>query len=261
MPFFKFTNQLVLNCLVLFSLIILSSCGSRKDIVFYQNSDNTKEMNSSFESKFKADDLLRIFINTTDTEAAQAFNLAVIANLGSQGGVGQINYQTYLVDNNGFIEFPILGKLKVEGLTRTGLIDFLKVQLKPYLKSDPVINITILNFRIAITGEVARPGSFIINSERVTLPDALALAGDLTIFGKRTNIIVLRDVNGVKTINRLDLTKTDFINSEFFYLTQNDVIYVEPNKTRINASAIGPNASVIISGLSLLITIVALLSR
>jgi polysaccharide export outer membrane protein len=218
-------------------------------------------MNSSFESKFKADDLLRIFINTKDTEAAQAFNLAVVSNVLAQGGIGQLNYQSYIVDNFGFIEFPVLGKVKVGGLTRTGLIDLLKLQLKPYLKADPIINITILNFRIAVTGEVARPGSFIINSERISLPDALALAGDLTIFGKRSNIIVLRDVNGVKTINKIDLTKTDFINSEFFYLTQNDVIYVEPNKTRINASAIGPNASVIISGLSLLITIVALLSR
>jgi polysaccharide export outer membrane protein len=108
---------------------------------------------------------------------------------------------------------------------------------------------------------VAKPGNFIISSERISLPDALALAGDLTIFGKRSNIIVLRDVSGIKTINRIDITKTDFITSEFYYLSQNDVVYVEPNKTRVNASAIGPNAAVIISGLSLLITVVALLTK
>ena len=106
-----------------------------------------------------------------------------------------------------------------------------------------------------------KPGNFNIISERISLPEALALAGDLTIYGKRNNIIVLRDIEGVKTINKVDITNVEFINSEFYYLTQNDVIYVEPNKTKINASVIGPNASVIISGLSLLITITALLIR
>ena len=118
-----------------------------------------------------------------------------------------------------------------------------------------------MNFKIAVTGEVAKPGSFVISSERISLPDALALAGDLTIFGKRTNIIILRDSNGIKTINKIDITKTDFINSEFYYLTQNDVVYVEPNKTKVNSSAVGPNTSIILSGLSLLITVVALLIK
>ena len=189
------------------------------------------------------------------------FNLPVVSTLLTKGGIGQLDYQSYLIDNLGFIEYPILGKIKVAGLTKSELINYLKQQFKPYLKSDPIININILNYRISVTGEVARPGTFIVSSERISLPETLALAGDLTIFGKRSNIIVLRDINGVKTINKIDITKTDFINSEFYYLTQNDVIYVEPNKTRVNASAIGPNASIIISGLSLLITVVALLIR
>lgn len=261
MRFPKFSNQIKLPLMLLLFLILLSSCGARKDIAFYQNSENKKEIASSFESRFKFDDLLRIFINTKDTEASMSFNLPVVSTVLTKSGLGQIDYQTYLVDNMGFIEYPILGKIKVAGLTKTELINYLKQEFKPYLKSDPIINIAILNYRISVTGEVARPGSFNINSERVSLPEALALAGDLTIFGKRSNIIVLRDISGVKTINRVDITKTDFINSEFYYLTQNDVVYVEPNKTRVNASAIGPNASVIISGLSLLITVVALLIK
>ncbi|MBC7439002.1 MAG: polysaccharide biosynthesis/export family protein [Flavobacterium sp.] len=247
--------------LLLLFLILLSSCGSRKDIVFYQNSESAKEISSNFESRFKCDDMLRIFINTKDTEASLAFNLPVVSTILAKGGIGQLDYQSYLINNLGFIEYPILGKIKVAGLTKLELINYLKQQFKPYLKSDPIININILNYRISVTGEVAKPGSFNVNSERISLPEALALAGDLTIFGKRSNIIVLRDINGVKTINRIDITKTDFINSEFYYLTQNDVVYVEPNKTRVNASAIGPNASIIISGLSLLITVVALLIR
>ena len=261
MHFLKYSNQMKSPFLLLLFSIILSSCGARKDIAFYQNSENAKEISSNFESKFKCDDLLRIFINTKDSEAGMIFNLPVVSTLLTKSGIGQIDYQSYLIDNLGFIEYPILGKIKVAGLTKSELINYLKQQFKPYLKSDPVININILNYRISITGEVAKPGSFIINSERISIPEALALAGDLTIFGKRSNIIVLRDINGVKTINKIDITKTDFINSEFYYLTQNDVIYVEPNKTRVNASAIGPNASIIISGLSLLITVVALLIR
>lgn len=261
MRFSKYSNQMKLPFLLLLFLILLSSCGSRKDIAFFQNSENAKEISSSFESKFKCDDLLRIFINTKDSEAGMVFNLPVVSTLPIKGGIGQLDYQTYLVDNSGFIEYPILGKIKVAGLTKSELINYLKQQFKPYLKSDPVININILNYKISITGEVARPGSFIISSERISLPEALALGGDLTIFGKRSNIIVLRDINGIKTINRIDITKTDFIKSEFYYLTQNDVVYVEPNKTRVNASGIGPNAAVIISGLSLLITVVALLIK
>ena len=261
MRFSKYSNQMKLPFLLLLFLIMLSSCGARKDIAFYQNSENAKEISSNFESKFKCDDLLRIFINTKDSEAGMAFNLPVVPTLPIKGGIGQLDYQTYLIDNLGFIEYPILGKIKVAGLTKSELINYLKQQFKPYLKSDPIININILNYRISVTGEVAKPGSFIVSSERISLPEALALAGDLTIFGKRSNIIVLRDINGIKTINKIDITKTDFIDSEFYYLTQNDVVYVEPNKTRVNASAIGPNASIIISGLSLLITVVALLIR
>jgi polysaccharide export outer membrane protein len=261
MPFFKYKIQFKSQYFLFLFLVVLSSCGSRKDIAFFQNSENDKEMKSSFESRFKSDDLLRIFINTKDSEAAMAFNLPIVSTLPIRGGIGQLDYQTYLVDNLGFIEYPILGKIKVAGLTKSEFINYLKQQFKLYLKSDPVININILNFKISVTGEVAKPGNFIISSERISLPDALALAGDLTIFGKRSNIIVLRDVSGIKTINRIDITKTDFITSEFYYLSQNDVVYVEPNKTRVNASAIGPNAAVIISGLSLLITVVALLTK
>lgn len=261
MLFLKYKIKFKSHYLLVLFVVVLSSCGARKDIVFFQNSENAKEISSNFESRFKCDDLLRIFVNTKDTEAGIPFNLPVVSTLPIKGGIGQLDYQTYLVDNMGFIEYPILGKIKVSGLTKSELIKFLKIQIKPYLKADPIININILNFKISVTGEVAKPGTFVVGSERISLVDALALAGDLTIFGIRSNIIVLRDVNGIKTINRIDITKTDFINSEFYYLTQNDVVYVEPNKTRVNASAIGPNATVFISGLSLLITVVALLIK
>jgi polysaccharide export outer membrane protein len=112
-----------------------------------------------------------------------------------------------------------------------------------------------------VQGEVNRPGTFPINSERVTLLEALSMAGDLTIYGKRDNILVIREENGVKSFQKVDITKGDFVNSPYYYLAQNDVIYVEPNKTRVNSSVIGPNITVGISALSLLITIIVLTTK
>ena len=133
-----------------------------------------------------------------------------------------------------------------------------KSKISKYIEK-PIINLRILNFKISVQGEVVLPGTYSINSERVTLIEALSMAKDLTIYGRRDNILVIREINGVKTYNRVDITKADFINSPFYYLSQNDVVYVEPNKNKINGSAVGPNTSVIISITSLLITLITLI--
>ena len=125
--------------------------------------------------------------------------------------------------------------------------------------SNPIINIRLTNFKVSVQGEVTVPGVYSINSDRVTLIEAITMAKDLTIYGKRNNILIIREVNGVKSYNRVDITKADFINSPFYYLTQNDVVYVEPNKTRINGAAVGANTGVIISITSLLITVITLI--
>jgi polysaccharide export outer membrane protein len=135
-----------------------------------------------------------------------------------------------------------------------------KTKLKAYF-TEPSVNLRILNYKITVQGEVARPGTFTSATERITLPEALSMAGDLTIFAKRDNILIIREIDGKKESHFVDITKADFINSPFYYLSQNDLIYVEPNKTRMNSSAVGPNISIILSSVSLLITIVALLIR
>ena len=127
-----------------------------------------------------------------------------------------------------------------------------------YIKN-PIINIRLINFKVSVQGEVTNPGIFAVNSDRVTLIEAISMAKDLTIYGKRDNILIIREVNGVKSYNRVDITKADFINSPFYYLSQNDVVYVEPNKTRINGAAVGANTGVIISITSLLITVITLI--
>ncbi|MNG10300.1 hypothetical protein D3C84_937590 [compost metagenome] len=118
-----------------------------------------------------------------------------------------------------------------------------------------------MNFKISLQGEVNLPGTYPVASERITLIEALSMAKDLTIYGKRDNILVIREINGAKTYNRVDITKSDFINSPFYYLTQNDVVYVEPNKTRINSSVVGPNTSVIISAISILVSLSVLIFK
>ncbi|MEO8238596.1 MAG: polysaccharide biosynthesis/export family protein [Flavobacterium sp.] len=239
-------------------LFLFFSCASKKDIVYYQNIDgiNNQQNAVSYEVKIQPDDLLMIIVSAEDPEIAIPFNLTSVtiptANL--QIASGQQTIQSYLVDKNGNIQFPVLGKLHVGGLTRTEVLQSLKDKIGVYIKN-PIINLRIMNFKISLQGEVNIPGTYPIASERVTLIEALSMAKDLTIYGKRNNILVIREVNGLKSYNRVDITKADFINSPFYYLTQNDVVYVEPNKTKVNAAAVGPNTSVIISAVSILISL------
>lgn len=246
-------------------LFLCFSCTSRKNIVYYQDIDriNTQQNVNSYEVKIQPDDLLMIIVSAEDPEIAMPFNLTSVtipntSNLQSSGG--QQIVQSYLVDKNGNIEFPVLGKLQVGGLTRTEVLQLLKDKIGIYIK-DPIINLRIMNFKISLQGEVNVPGTYSLASERVTLIEALSMAKDLTIYGKRDNILIIREINGVKSYNRIDITKADFINSPFYYLAQNDVVYVEPNKTRVNASAVGPNTSVIISAVSILISLSVLIFK
>ncbi|OOV18774.1 sugar transporter [Flavobacterium sp. LM4] len=249
----------------LFVFFLFFSCASKKDIVYYQNIDglNRPENASSYEVKIQPDDLLMIIVSAEDPEIAMPFNLASVtvsstANLMS--ATGQQTIQPYLVDKNGDIEFPVLGKLAVGGLTRTEVLKLLKDKIGIYIKNS-IINLRIINFKVSLQGEVNLPGTYTVASERITLIEALSMAKDLTIYGKRDNILVIREISGVKSYNRIDITKADFINSPFYYLAQNDVVYVEPNKTKINAAAVGPNTSVIISAISILISLSVLLFK
>ena len=252
-----------INFFVLFFLCF--SCASRKDIVYYQNIDgmNAQQNANSYEVKIQPDDLLMIIVSAEDPEIAIPFNLTSVAipnTANLQAAVGQQTIQSYLVDRNGNIEFPVLGKLQIGGLTRTEVLKLLKEKIAVYIKN-PIINLRIVNFKVSLQGEVNLPGTYNIGSERVTLIEALSMAKDLTIYGKRNNILVVREINGVKSYNRVDITKADFINSPFYYLAQNDVIYVEPNKTKVNAAAVGPNTSVIISAVSILISLSVLIFK
>jgi polysaccharide export outer membrane protein len=165
-----------------------------------------------------------------------------------------------LVSVEGTIEFPVLGTISVGGLNRRELIEKIKQEISVYIK-DPIINITISNYKVTVLGEVMRPGTFTISDERITLLEALGSAGDLTIYGKRNNIIILREQNGVKTHSIVDITNSDFLNSPYYFLHQNDVVYVQPNSAQIGGAAYNRNSSVYISIASILISLIVLISR
>lgn len=247
----------------LFFLFVLFSCASRKEVVYYQNIDGfgSQEKLNSYEIKIQPDDLLMIIVSAEDPEIAAPFNLKSIS-IQSPGkpdaATGQQTMQLYLTDANGFIEFPVLGKLKVSGMSRSEVLSMLQQKIGVYIKN-PIINLRITNFKVSLQGEVNAPGTYTVASDRITLIEALSMAKDMTIYGKRDNVLIIRETDGLKTYNRVDLTQADFINSPFYYLAQNDVVYVEPNKTKINGAAVGPNTGVIISITSLLITLVTLI--
>jgi polysaccharide export outer membrane protein len=241
----------------LFFVLILFSCASKKDIVYYQNIDSLSSQGkqNQFEIKIQPDDLLMIVVSAEDHESAIPFNFSNNSN--GSGGTGSNLFQSYyLVDVAGNIDFPILGKFKVSGLSKSEVVVLFKEKLAKYIKN-PIINLRIMNFKVSLQGEVNAPGTFTIASERITLIEALSLARDLTIYGKRDNILIIREIDGVKSYNRVDITKADFMNSPFYYLAQNDVVYVEPNRNRVNASAVSPNTGMIISITSMLITVIS----
>lgn len=239
-------------------IVTLVSCTSPQKMVYLNNSGSL-DANVKFETVLQPDDQLLIIVSSENAEAASPYNLKTVAYQGnSENVIAQERQQAYIVDQEGNIEFPMLGTIKVGGLTRIETTNKIKTLLKNGHLSDPIVNVRLLNFKVSVLGEVAKPGVFSISGERVTLVEALALAGDLTIYGKRSDILLIREKNGVKTYEKIDITKTDFINSKNYYLSQNDVIYVEPNKTRINSSAVGPNIAIGISALSLVVTILAL---
>lgn len=253
----------VLKLFLLLLPVFFFSCASREKIAYYQNieqvvnSGNTK----TFDTKLQPDDLLMIVVMAENAEAAAPFNLpSIMMQSTTEMETQQLRMNSYLIDANGFIQFPVVGAIQLGGLTRSEANAKLIVELKKFIK-DPKINLRILNYKITVSGEVRQPGVQTIASERITLIEALTMSGDLTEYGRRDNIMVIREKDGKKEIGRIDITKADFINSPYYYLSQNDHVYVEPNKTKVNASSVGPNTGIIISAISLLLTVVAIIIR
>jgi polysaccharide export outer membrane protein len=192
-------------------------------------------------------DVLSIVVSSQNPELAMGFNLPLLTfQAGSTQTASSYSQRLlgYSVDVEGNIDFPILGKLKVAGLTRDQLSEMIKQTLiRENLIRDPIITTEFLNFKVSVIGEVRSPGTFTLDDDRVTILEALGRAGDLTIYSKRENVLVRREIDGIVSFHRVDLRSKVLLNSPVYYLQQNDVVYVEPNKTRAGQSRINENRS------------------
>lgn len=243
-------------------ILIFSSCASKKSFLYFNGASDGEQQNSlKYETTLQPDDVLFITVTAADPELANEYNLLFInARSTEMRTMTDSTLYSYLIDQKGEVDFPVLGKIKLGGLTRLQAEEKIKDLLK-----DKIINagvsIRVLNFEITVAGEVVRPGVQLVDGDRITIFEAISRCGDLTIYGKRKNVKVIREKDGVRTIATLDLTDPNIINSPYYYLAHNDLIYVEPNKTKINSSVIGPNLTVGLSAISLIVTIIALSTR
>lgn len=234
----KFTSILLL---AYFAIIVgTTSCVSPKSIVYFQG-DSTKyyaqDVRDVYIPKIAPRDILSIVVGSLNPEANEVFNTpntisAPSTNYSVSGGGARLQPLGYLVDIDGNIEIPLIGKLKVAGLTTTTASDTIRNRLKDFLK-EPSVVVRNLNFKVSVLGEVKQPSIYVIPDEKISLPEVLSLAGDLTIYGNRSNVLVIREENGKREYARLDLTSQEIFNSPFYYLHKNDVIYVEPVKARM----------------------------
>lgn len=254
-------NNIYLASFFLFSLF-LSSCKLREKTVYFNDSVSIENSEIKFSPVLKVDDLISLTVYDLDQETTALFNTQQIGSGQSpnyNNGVAVNN--GYLIDENGQVNLPIIGKIKIAGLKRSDAIILIENELKKYL-NNPVVHLNILNFKITVLGEVNLPGTYRIPNERITILEAIGLAGDLKITGIRNNVLIVREENNSKTEIRLDLTSKEIFNSKGYYLKQNDVIYVEPNlASRVNSTFIKSNTPIFVSVTSILLSTLILIIR
>lgn len=234
--------------------ILLASCQSYKKVPYLQDPGEAQRAVAEaklYDARILPKDLLTIVVSCSDPELAEPFNLTVSTPVSNtqKSLTSQPALQQYLVDNRGNIDFPVLGTLHIGGLTKGEAESLIREKLKGYIKENTIVTVRMANYKISVIGEVNRPGTFTISNEKVNLFEALAMAGDMTIYGKRNNVKLLReDEQGRKEIVLLDLKDPGIVSSPYYYLQQNDILYVEPRKSKIRSSemsAITPWVSIL----------------
>lgn len=245
---------------------LMASCTSYKNIPYFKNLPdstyvykNGVKVNTTVyeELKIQPDDIIQVTIQTIDPELNNVMGTG--AQTGNNVQTGKFNSADitgYLVNKEGMIELPVAGKIKVGGLTTVEAKEVIRAKATVYYK-EPVVNVRIVNFKVTVLGEVARPGAYVINGEKATILDALGQAGDMSIFGVRKNVLLSRLENGQQKMVRFDMNSTDIFESPYFYLRQGDVLYVQPSKGKAaaNDGALLRTYTIISSTLSLLVVI------
>jgi polysaccharide export outer membrane protein len=260
----NFNRKRLLMLLSLTGAMFISSCISSKNVTYFQNLSTEKRSVMESVAKFtepviQSDDILAISINTIDPSSSAVVNQAGAALAAGTANSNRDQVNGYLVDKNGEVELSLIGRVKLAGLTTFDAKELIRKKASRDLK-DPNVTVRFANFKVSILGEVGRPAAYTLPNEKVSVLDALSLAGDLTIYGKRENVLVIRDNNGRKEFGRLNLNSTDTFNSPFYYLKQNDVVYVEPNKSKITTLN-APTRTLIALAVSALSTAVLIFTR
>ncbi len=226
---------------LMFVMLVLAGCGSKEKVIYLQGADTiTPSEEGHYDARIMPNDELTIIVNTTDPDAGRPFNPVIGGQQGLTNGNSDM-LLSYLVDKQGEIRFPVVGTLHVGGLTKRECERLISQKIAPYLsvKEHPVVTVRLSGYRVTVIGEVKNPGTLHVASDKITILEAIAQAGDLTMYGKRNNVMLIRlDEKGRKQIARIDLTDGHLLNSPYYYLQQNDVVYVEQNKTKINSSKI-----------------------
>jgi len=243
--------------------MIFSGCAKR-NLVYFSDIDSQSNYNvkieSSVEPRIQSDDLLKITVSSLNQESNLLFNAGILTTTGNNNVSTSPLNEGYLVDKKGEINFPVLGKVKIGGLTKDEAIEEMSFRLREHVK-DPIVNIRFLNFKVTVIGEVNKPSTFTVPTEKITILEALGLAGDMTAYGKRENILVIRDKDGVRSLNRLNLNDKGILSSPYYYLTQNDVVYVEPDKMKAVQANVNPNRNQFITIASSIFVAIIINSR
>ena len=254
--------------LVLLATLSSVSCTSYRKVPYLQNSAEVNRSGISqplYDARIMPKDLLTITVNTTDPQASIPFNLTTQTLYSSSETeqyrtTTQPTLQRYLVDNSGNIDFPVLGTLHVGGLTKGEAESMIRERLMSYLKEVPVVTVRMVNYKISVLGEVSKPGTFTVSNEKINVLEALAMAGDMTVYGLRDNVKLIReDATGKRQIVELDLNDADLVMSPYYYMQQNDILYVTPNKAKAKNSDIGNSTTIWVSVTSILVSIASLI--
>lgn len=257
----KLTKSLFLPTLI---LLLLSSCGSQKDIAYMQDGEYLKYTEQPpflYDAHILPKDLLTITVHCSEPELAAPFNLnGSLQSPATTGSTGNTPQQTYLVDNNGDIDFPILGKLHLGGLTKGAAETVICERLKAFLKEEPIVNVRMVNYKFSVLGEVGKPNTFTVANEKVNVFEALAMAGDMTVYGLRDNVRLIReDADGHQHIITLNMNRADIIQSPYYYLQQNDILYVTPNKTKAKTADISASTTIWFSVVGTLVSLASMI--
>ncbi len=223
--------------LILVCMLVLTSCSTRKEILYFQNPERVESMDKmqNFEPIFEVNDILYVKVSSMNDDVAVPFQMRTGGQ--SQGGGGQQNpsLMGYMVDVNGDILFPILGKISVAGKSRSELESYLTKEIRAYV-TDAVVSVRLLNFRVIVLGEAGSQTVVNVENESMSIPELLASVGGITYDGKRDNILVIREIDGQKSFGRVDMTSSDVFNNPYYFLKQNDIVYIEPTYRTVKAA-------------------------